>query len=408
VKSDSEARVRRRTTASVTAVATKPRVREQNIAVFGASGSGKTVLLSSFYGAAQELALDKESLFRVLADDAGQGNRLYQNYLGMKNRARVPATNRFSAIRYSFTLTFKDSGDAKAAKSRPFDELRLVWHDYPGEWFEEEPGTDEELTRRVDTFRTLLRSDVALVLVDGQQLLDHAGEEERYLKALFSSLRDGLLRLKHELLDDGEPLVEFPRIWMLALSKSDLHPDLDVHGFRDLLVEKAGSDVAALHDVLREFVQLPEALSMGEDYLLLSSARFEPGRIEVADRIGLDLILPVAALLPLERLVRWAEKLEIPRKWLDRLADNADALATVLIGTGIVGTLLGKVPRVGALLAKVALPLLAGAIQLSESKIREVNEQARANRDYLTATLTQFQLDLDRGEDEGIFRKSPR
>ncbi|CPU64184.1 Uncharacterised protein [Mycobacteroides abscessus] len=65
-------------------------------------------------------------------------------------------------------------------------------------------------------------------------------------------------------------------------------------------------------------------------------------------------------------------------------------------------------PRVGALLAKVALPLLAGAIQLSESKIREVNEQARANRDYLTATLTQFQLDLDRGEDEGIFRKSPR
>ena len=31
-----------------------PRVREQNIAVFGEAGSGKTVLVSSFYGPTQE------------------------------------------------------------------------------------------------------------------------------------------------------------------------------------------------------------------------------------------------------------------------------------------------------------------------------------------------------------------
>jgi len=30
------------------------KVKEQNLAVFGAGGSGKTVLLSSFYGASQE------------------------------------------------------------------------------------------------------------------------------------------------------------------------------------------------------------------------------------------------------------------------------------------------------------------------------------------------------------------
>ena len=49
-------------------------------------------------------------------------------------------------------------------------------------------------------------------------------------------------------------------------------------------------------------------------------------------RFGVDLILPVASLLPLERLVQWGEKMEIPRQVLDTVADNADALAAVLIG----------------------------------------------------------------------------
>ncbi len=57
------------------------RVSEQHVAVFGESGSGKTVLVSSFYGAAQEQAFLKESLFHVIADNTGQGNRLRQNYL---------------------------------------------------------------------------------------------------------------------------------------------------------------------------------------------------------------------------------------------------------------------------------------------------------------------------------------
>ncbi|KQS22362.1 hypothetical protein ASG05_01865 [Frigoribacterium sp. Leaf186] len=46
---------------------------EQHIAVFGESGSGKTVLVSSFYGAAQEASFLKQSLYRVVADDIGQG-----------------------------------------------------------------------------------------------------------------------------------------------------------------------------------------------------------------------------------------------------------------------------------------------------------------------------------------------
>lgn len=386
----------------VTAMAAKLRVREQNIAVFGESGSGKTVLVSSFYGATQEQGFRQESLFHLVADDTGQGNHLRQNYLGMKNSAQAPEHTRFAATSYSFTLKLKPEDDARAAKARPFDALRLVWHDYPGEWFEEEPSSEAEAGRRLDTFRTLLRSDVAVILVDGQKLVDHAGEEDKYLKSLLGNLRDGLLRLKDDLLDDGKPLAEFPRIWILALSKADLHSDLDVHGFQDLVVEKAAADITSLHDVLKSFVKIPEALSMGEDFLMLSSAKFEPGKIEVAERKGVDLLLPVACVLPLERLVQWAERLEIPRKLLDLLVDNADDIARVFLLTT---PWFAKLPVVGPFLV-AALPMLNRAINQGSPLIREANERARADHDYLTAVLTQFRLDLDRGVEDHLLVKS--
>src|SRR3954453_6656942 len=111
------------------------RVLEQHIAVFGESGSGKTVLVSSFYGATQEPQFLKSSLFHVTADDAGQGHRLHANYLGMRDSARTPTQTRFSSTPYAFSVKLRDK-DVNASGPKPFDALRLVWHDYPGEWFE--------------------------------------------------------------------------------------------------------------------------------------------------------------------------------------------------------------------------------------------------------------------------------
>ena len=385
-----------------------PNVKEQNIAVFGESGSGKTVLLSSFYGATQEPSFTSRSLYRVLADHIGQGTRLRQNYLRMRKQAQAPQTNRFTAEPYSFTVKPSDGDDARAARARPFTALRLIWHDYPGDWFTEEPDSAEEKTRRVETFTKLLKSDVALLLVDGQKLLDHAGEEEKYLKSMLWGVRSGLESLKDDILVGGR-LEEFPRIWLLALSKADLHPELDVHGFHDLVVEKAAGDVAALHETLKGFVQVPEALSIGEDFMLLSSAKFEPGKIEVNQRVGLNLILPVASMLPLERVAQWADKLDIPLRVLGKLIDHADAFAQLLTGIGGVAITraLARVPRVGPLLAAVAIPALKEVVELSTSALEEIHSQAVSDRDYLTATLTQFRLDLDHGVKDGLLVKSP-
>jgi hypothetical protein len=331
----------------------------------------------------------------------------------MRDHATTPPQNKFAAVTYYFSVKLKGRGAAKA-KKQPFDILRLAWHDYPGEWFEESTSSEQEAKRRVDTFRSLLRSDVALLLVDGQKLLDHKGEEERYLKSLLTNIRQGLLRLREDLLAGEKRLVEFPRIWIIALSKADLVPDWDVRAFRDLVIWNAADHIDHLRATLQDLVVTPEALSLGEDFMLLSSAKFElsssgrePVEIDVTKRVGVDLILPLASLLPLERRVQWEEKMEIPRQVLDTLADGAEALAAVLIGGKAIGVgkFIAMLPKVG-LAGRAALPAVIVAVNMAKEQIRKINEQARENHDYLAATLTQFKMDLDQGETDGLLIRS--
>lgn len=390
-----------------------PRVREQHIAVFGESGSGKTVLVSSFYGAMVDPGFAKSDFFDTHADDTRLHNMLYRNWLCMRDDAVAPEPTRFAATPYYFSFRF---ATGSKPKKRPFDVLRLVWHDYPGEWFQENPGNEEEANRRVDTFRSLMRSDVALVLVDGQKLRDHAGEEERYLKLLFANIRQGLTLLKDQLLDNGKPLDEFPRIWIIALSKADLFPEMDVEKFRDLVIKKAAADIDALEATIRGLVKAPNALSVGEDFIKLSSAKFElaadtpePVEIDVAERVGLDLILPIAAVLPLERRVQWSERMEIPRKVLDSLADGADTLAAILIGGSAVGAAekIGKAIGIDNLGIKAAGLLLKGA-RLAGPQLQQISAEAREKQDYLRAALAQFRLDLEQGVGDKRLIRSTR
>lgn len=372
--------------------------RQQQIAVFGESGSGKTVLLSSFYGAAQEQALTEDKLFDMVADDTSLGRGLHQNYLGMKNAATLPAATRFSATQYSFSLKRRIAKMGTAKKAKP-DDLQLIWHDYPGEWFEGDPANETERVRRVDTFKALIGSDVALMLVDAAMLIENAGEEDRYLKQLLTNYRMHLSRLRDDLLPDGKPLVRFPRVWLFALSKADLLPDMDVLAFRDLLIEKAGGEMNALAEQFRSFASEPEAFSFGEDFVLLSSARFEPGRIEVAEQIGLGLILPIAAILPYTRHEQWAKMLRRGSKVAKDLAHFSTPLMAFL-ATKV------RLPGPLGLAAAVILPRFVDVGSVADGKLRQVHDEAVARHDFVSAVLTGFQLDLDRGVQDRVLLRS--
>lgn len=386
------------------------RVLEQHIAVFGESGSGKTVLLSSFYGLMAEKKTQEKTRLIVVADDTGQNDRLLQGYYGMSREGKVPPPNRFSATPYVFTA--RVSNPPKQKKSH-VDAVRLVWHDYPGEWFHQSPSGPEEARRREETFRSLLASDVALVLIDGQQMALNAGQEEKYLKLLFTNIRNGLLPAIDAVTDSGKQLERFPRIWMFAMSKADILPNVGASELHDLVILKAAHEVDQLRRALQGAVDGNAALSVGEDFLLLSSAKFSPDEIDVDERVGVDLIMPIAGVLPVRRFLRWAERRQLRRRVL------LEAIGPATAAAGTIAVILGQVlqwarrwPRVG-----VAISFLAAAI--SEDKIRsyldyidkrlnEAHSDALKDGDYIRAALAQFGMDLDDAEEKGVLLRSRR
>lgn len=381
------------------------RTLDQKIAVFGESGSGKTVLASSFYGAAQEPEFLRTSEYQVVSESTEQGRILQQMFLGMKDDASVPHPTHLKAHEYSFKVALKGAGTNNPRSQSPFNALRLIWHDYPGEWFEQDIENPFIAQRRVDTFRALLSADVAFILVDGQKLLDYAGEEERYLKSLFWNFRNGLLNLKEDILDGRQKLTEFPRVWMIALSKSDLHPDKDVFDFRNLVIRKAGEDLNDLGAVISEFVDTPEALSVAEDFMLLSSAKFEPGKIEVTKRVGLDLLLPISAILPFERHIKWAQIIKMPTALLENLLGKG-SLAS---GIALMFLTNRKLPAPLRLLQSlVGQEMLVAGMKRAQERIAEINRDASVKHDALSGILAQFDCDLKKGETEKILFRSPQ
>lgn len=130
----------------------------------------------------------------------------------------------------------------------------------------------------------------------------------------------------------------------------------------------------------------------------------------MTQRVGLDLILPVASLLPLERRVQWNERLEIPRKVLDTLADGAETLAAAMAVGKLSGLdkFVGKLPKVGPLAYKAAIPVLIAAAKMTGPQLKQINARAREDHNYLTAALTQFKLELDQGVTDRLLIRSRR
>lgn len=386
------------------------RILDQHIAIFGESGSGKTVLLSSFYGLMRQQEMFEKTRLDVVADDQGQGDRLMQSYLSMSKEGRVPPANRFTTLPYSFTANFDHTGASN--KSGKYDALRFIWHDYPGEWFQETPSTEEELLERAETFRTLLASDVAIVMVDGERLAAAAGDEERYLKLLFTNIRNGLLPVVEQI-EGGKGLKRFPRIWMFALSKADLLPAMTANDFRDLVVLKAAYEVDQLRRSLQRVVYGEDAIAVGEDFVLLSSAKFSREAIDVDQRIGVDLVMPIASMLPVERFVRWVQQKHFAVGVVRTLLGGASTVAVVIgVVVGFAARFVkadGRIAAIAQFIAQaVSREQIEALTKLVDDKLVNVVEDATAQGDYLRAALAQFRIDLEAGEQQGVLLRSKR
>ena len=384
----------------------------QHLAVFGESGSGKTVLLSSFYGHMTEPSTIASSAYRITAKDASQHGSLRQVYLGMRDLNRTPPANRFKKNSFEFEVSVNQPIDPKAKKAPTPKQVSLVWHDYPGEWLEETPGTAEEKQRQKDTIATLMGSDVALLLIDPSRLTTDPGTQARYLKSVLGNYRESIQRMRADLVPDGKLLVDFPRIWVLTLSKADLLPDLTASQFADLVTLHAADEVNQLRSDIGQLVK-GGAVALGEDFLRLSSAQFSPDRINTDTTIGLDTIVPLTLLLPISHFARWEQRKILPARKahqtlvkFTKLTGKHKLGPKALAGKALANPLLKKFPGMkhANSIAKLAAFLSAAAL-LGSDQLKRLEENAKAKHEYLQAALLNFEATLAQAEEQDVLAR---
>lgn len=351
---------------------------EQHIAVFGESGSGKTTLLSVFYGIQQAANFSITDGYSLLADDTTQGNGMLQAYHRI-SEDKLPPANKYQHVPFIFNVR---------AKGSIVNAGRIVWHDYPGEWWNE-TKTGLEADRKNKAFLDLLSSDLAILLVDGIKYRDQG---KYYLVNLLNSFRDEIERLRYGFLEQHLPLASFPRVWLIALSKADALPDKTVECFRNEVIKDANDELNALRETLRSLVIRPSCLSLGEDFLLLSSAKFDNNAGKVIDakkRLGVDIISPLTVVSPLLWARRWSQ-LEKHGKF--------SLIMLFEFFRGITTAWMRWVPFVGRFFDLVDQTAIAGIEYL-----KKAHEAAVTKGDNIEAVLAAFLLKLQKSKDDNIY-----
>ena len=366
---------------------------EQHIAVFGESGSGKTTLLSVFYGKQQSVRFVDESGYELLANDATQGNQLLSLY--NKVRDDLIQTNRLKSIRYEFAV--RPATRDKKCKNA----IRLVWHDYPGEWLTEQKfGMEAE--RQKETFERLVKADVAYFLVDAQRLKDDGG---KYLKKLFANFKDMLVRMHDEYAAQGKlPFHFFPRLWYICLSKADLLPDWTVQKFKQEL-EVANDEIANVERTLNTFVSERRDVDFRSGHLLLSSLKVNPETLKIEnweETKGVDAIVPLSFFTPIFRSFKWAKVKGVGSGALKKVCKVGGKVFSSLgpITLSLAILLAAGIPFIGWLVATpviIAAALLSGAgflLEAAGSGFGMINEKEVEKLNGLRLMIGRFQLKI--------------
>lgn len=273
----------------MTTSAKKPKkmseMQEIRIALFGQSSSGKTTLLASYFGNQQNDSFEKEHGYHLAVEDASIGNRLLSRYHKMEKGEFPRGTEIFET--YSFNFMVHELHEPS---------FKIVWYDYPGGWWENTPKLEVEKLERRKAFKALLQCYVGILLIDGER---YNNEGISYVNCLLDQFKNEIRNIKDSLATDGEPMTDFPKQWIMALSKADiLRESITAEDISKTIVSNGYEQLDGLAKVV-------DSKGFGSKYLLISSVKGKDSKVVNAHQyIGIQLLAPVACLSVLDELAK--------------------------------------------------------------------------------------------------------
>lgn len=261
-----------------------------HVALFGASGAGKTVLLAAFYRAQTQPSFQQEHAYKIQAVNKAQGNQLLGRFYRLEEGRFPDGSTRFDA--YEFDFFPRDLPDAA---------VRIHWYDYPGRWWEDEPIDADEREAMRQGLLKLGMSHVGILLADGAK---YRSEGTGYIRWLFEHFADECDRLRRTSAATGDE-VSFPREWILALSKADLFPpEYSASDFEREVCRDADDQLAKLCAVLRA------ERAFGHRFMLLSSVAAPvdaDAQVDPGTSLGVRTLAPAVLVSTVEGAVREAQ-----------------------------------------------------------------------------------------------------
>ncbi|KYF74643.1 hypothetical protein BE17_53400 [Sorangium cellulosum] len=263
-----------------------------HVAVFGASGAGKTVLLAAFYRAQTQPSFQEEYAYKIQAVNKAQGNQLLGRFYRLEEGKFPEGSTRFDEIEFDFF-----------PRDLPEAAVRVHWYDYPGRWWEDDPVDAEEREAMRQGLLKLGMSQVGILLADGAK---YRSEGTGYIRWLFEHFADECDRLRRTSAAAGDE-VSFPREWILALSKADLFPpDYAARDFEREVCRDADDQLAKLCSVLRA------EHAFGHRFMLLSSVAapvnaHAHAQVDPRTSLGVRTLAPAILVSTVEGAVREAQ-----------------------------------------------------------------------------------------------------
>ena len=271
---------------------------ELHVAVFGASGAGKTVLLPAFFRAQTQPGFQDEYGYEIQAADRAQGSALLGRFFKLED-GRFPDSS-LSFDDYIFDFFIR-------CVSQPA--LRVHWYDYPGKWWEVEPEDAEERAAMQDCLLRLGRSQVGILIADGAK---YKVEGIRYIKWLLKHFADECARLQKFATQSTGGDVEFPREWILALSKADLFPSsYTANDFQREVCKDAAGQLCKLSSKIqrRSISAESKGSAFGHRFMLLSSVAMTNGStIDPHTSIGVRTLAPAILMSTIEGAAHEAQE----------------------------------------------------------------------------------------------------